>query len=90
MAMAEALARWWWIPAGMLIAFVIGTAFGSGWALALMAIYTLLNLVGTGLIMREITDQEESPRSDRWRLLVQLAFVLQLPVGTVALLTELL
>ena len=88
--MTDALARWWWVPAGILIAIGIAVAFGSGLALALMAIYTLLNLVGTGLILREITDQEESPRSDRWRLLVQLAFVLQLPVGTVALLTELL
>ena len=88
--MAEVVAKWWWIPAGLVVALAIAAAFGSVIALVAIAVYTVLNLAGTGLILREIADQEERPRSDRWRTIVHVAFVLQLPIGIVALLVEVL
>jgi len=59
---------------------VIRVAFG---------VYVVLNLVGTAMLLREVRDQAPLPgrHPERWPFLVELTFVLQLPVGIVVVLS---
>jgi len=88
--MGERLLRGWWIAAGLLVAWLVARAIGSPWAWV-FAVYVLFNLVGTVLLRRELQDHEDwsSRTAERWESVVEVAFVLQLPVGAIVLALEL-
>lgn len=80
---ATTLRRWWWIPTGLGVGLLVAATFDSAVVWIVAAVYLMLNLAGTGMLLRELHDQAPGPgrHPERWIVLVQLAFVLQLPVG---------
>ncbi len=79
------LRRWWWLPAGIAVGLTLAAAIDSTIVWLVAVVYLPLNLAGTGMLLRELHDQAPGPGAhpERWILFVQLAFVLQLPIGAV-------
>jgi hypothetical protein len=42
-----------------------------------------LNLVGTVMLLREVREQAPGRRPNRWVHAIELAFVIQLPIGVI-------
>lgn len=88
--MGEQLLRRWWIAAGLIVGLLVAREIGSPWGWA-FAVYVVFNLIGTVLLRRELQDHEDwsSRTAERWERVVEVAFVLQLPVGAIVLALEL-
>jgi hypothetical protein len=81
--MARRLLGWWWIAAGALVAALIAGALDSTVAWILLTVYVALNLVGTVMLLREVREQAPGRRPNRWVHAIELAFVIQLPIGVI-------
>ncbi len=87
--MARTLLRRWWIASGLLVAALLASELGPAWAWFVVIGYAAANLLGTMMLLRELRDQTSGPGgfSERWQTVIKVAFVLQLPVGLVVLVT---
>ena len=81
--MARGLLQRWWIAAGLLVAAMIAGALDSTVAWILLTVYVALNLVGTVMLVREVREQAPGRRPDRWVHAIKLAYVIQLPIGVI-------